>query len=132
MRACGLTREKPCSPLWVYQLRRFGREGAECDEAFDGIEESGRGSEELQADLIAVECSERIGTDVLDLGFGHCWLTINNQLDGLNRLDRERLLSFDQRTSGAEVEYADWLADIEGAPEGSEDFESHSIAAVGR
>ena len=115
----------------VSDLRKFGRKGSEGDEAVDGVEKCGWGGQELDTDEIAVEAAERRRADVLDQRFCDRGLAIDHQLDRLNRLDRQRLLRFDQRARRAEVEQADRLADIKGTPEGSEDFEPESIATVG-
>lgn len=124
--------EQSCAPFWVSQLRKFGRQGAKRHQAFDGVEKCRWGGEEFDTDEIAIERAKRHRADVLDLGFGHGGLAVDRQLDGLNRLDRERLLRFDQRAALAEVDDPDGLADVKAAPEGSEDFEPDSIAAVGR
>lgn len=123
--------EKSRSPFWVGQLRKFGRNGAKCNKALDGVEKCGWGGEEFNTDEIAVERAKRRGADVLDLGFGHRGLAVDHQLDGLNRLDRQWLLGFDERPAWAEVEDADRFTDVKGTPEGSEDFEPDSVTTVG-
>ncbi len=73
--------EKPSSPFWVNQLRKFGREGSKGDETLDGVEKGGWGGEEFNTDEVAVELTEGGGTDVLDLGVGDRGLAVNHQLD---------------------------------------------------
>ena len=70
--------------------------------------------------------------DVADAGVGDCGLAIEHQANRLNRLDRQRLMSFDQRAVVREVVNTDCITGVEGPPESSEDLESHSGAAIAR
>ena len=86
--------------IWVNRLRKFGRKGAIGHQPIDGVEKRGRGGEEFDTDEIAVERTERRRTDVPDARIGDRGLAVEHQADRLNRLDRERLMGFDQRAVG--------------------------------
>jgi hypothetical protein len=57
-------------------------------------------------------------------------LAVERQANRLHRLDRKRLMRFDQRTVMREVVDADRVTRIEGAPERTEHFEPDPSATV--
>lgn len=75
----------------------------------------------------------RLGVfEVTDARVGDRGLPIERQADRLDRLDRERLMSFDQCPLVGEIVNTDCVSGIEGSPERSEYLEPHPSAAVAR
>ena len=70
--------------------------------------------------------------DMADARVRNRGLAIEHEADGLNGLDRERLMSFDQRTVVRQVMNADGVTGVETAPERSEHLKSYPGAAVAR
>ena len=70
--------------------------------------------------------------EMADAGISDRGLAIEHQADRLDRLDRERLMSFDQRTVMRKVMHTDCVPGVETAPEGPEHLESHPGAAIAR
>lgn len=114
--------------ILVNDLRKFGRVGAVSHQAIDSFEEGGWGGEEFDTDEIAV--TRLSWFEMADPGIGHRRLSVNQQTDRLHRLDRQRLMRFNQRAMVREVMHTDRVAGIEGAPEGAKHFEPHSRSSI--
>ena len=70
--------------------------------------------------------------EVPNARIGNRRLAVEHQADRLHRLDRKRLMSFDQRTVMRKVMHADCVTGVEASPECSEHLESHPGAAIAR
>ena len=76
---------------------------------------------------------QRLGFfEMTDLGVGHGRLAIEHQAERLHRLDRQRLMRFDERAVVREIVHADRVSGVETSPEGSEHFESDPDSAIAR
>lgn len=114
---------------WVKPLRSFGRRGAIDHQPINRVSKRARGSEELDADKIAIG-GFVCGADVPDARIGQRGLAVQHQADGLNGLDRERLMSFDQRALLSEIVYPHRVPGVERSPERSKHFESNSMPSI--
>ena len=67
---------------------------------------------------------------VTDPGVGNCRLTVDHQAYGLNGLDGERLLRFDQRTVRGQVVDPHGFAGVKRSPERTEHLEPHPSSPI--
>ena len=111
--------------LPAYQLRKFGRVGSIGDQAINGFKESRGRGKEFDTDQIALPVSGGRRFQVSHAGIRNGGLPVEHQAHGLNRLDRERLIGFDQRAVRRKIVHPDRVTGIKRPPEGSEHFESH-------
>lgn len=111
-------------------LRKFGRVRAKRHQPIDRFEEGGGCRNEFDTDQIALAGCRGRGFEVAHARLGHRRLAVEHQAHRLDRLDRQRLMGFDQRTMMREIVHTHWFAGIKRSPEGSEHFKSHSRAAI--
>jgi hypothetical protein len=114
--------------ILVNDLRKFGRVRSVGHQAIDGFEKGRWRGEKFDADQITIARLSRL--EVPDPRVGDRGLAIEHQADRLDRLDRERLVGFDQRAVVCEVMHAHRIAGVEGSPERSEDFETHPGSSI--
>ena len=70
--------------------------------------------------------------EMADARIGDGGLAVEHQADRLHRFDGERLMGFDERAMMREIVHANRVPGVEGSPERSENFESHSTPAIAR
>lgn len=116
--------------ILVNDLRKFGRVGSVRHQPIDGFDERGRRGKKFDTHKEAVTLARDGGLQMADAGVGHCRLSVEDQADRLDRLDRKGLLRLDQGSMMVEVMNPDGIARVERSPERSKHFEPNSGPTV--
>lgn len=106
----------------------FGMRSAVGHQAVNGLVEGYRCGEKLYADKIPFTFG--VATQVTNARIRNRRLPVERQAHGLNRLDGQRLMGFDQRAMMREIVHADRIAGVERSPERAEHFETHAGSSI--
>lgn len=116
--------------ILVNNLRMFGMGSTVSHQSIDGFVEGYSRAEEFDTDEITLTLVSVGRAKMADARVGNRRLAVERQTDGLDRLDGNWLMRFDQRAVPSQIMNTHGVASVKRSPERSEHLEPHTGPSI--